>query len=110
MSRVRKPRVRPEAPALATVTSGGRVTLPKAIRAQLGLKPGDKLGFNTLSDGRVVLRPKTRRLGELAGLLTRLGQPSISKVELLSLPAAAEVEVDFDPPLAPIVTRIADWG
>jgi antitoxin PrlF len=89
------------------VTSGGRVTLPQGIRLHLGLKPGDKLAFTTLSDGLVVLRPKTRRLTQLAGLLTRSGQPSVSIVELLSMPGAAEV--DFEPPRAAISCRLPDW-
>ena len=79
---------------ISTVASGGRVTLPQRVRLHLGLEPGDKLAFTTLSDGRVVLRPKGRRLAQLAGMLTRPGQPSVSRVELLSLPGAEEVELD----------------
>jgi len=107
MPRSRKPSVHSAATELSRLTFGGRVTLPKSVRAHLGLRPGDKLAFNTLSDGRVVLRPKTRRLGQLAGLLTRPGQPTVSMVELLSMPAAADV--DFDPPRAGLAVRVPDW-
>ncbi len=60
-----------------TMTTKGRVTVPRGIRRRLGLKPGDKMAFTLLTDGTVVMRPKTRRLADLAGSLTRSGQPKI---------------------------------
>ena len=60
-----------------TLTAKGRITIPKDIRKRQGLKPGDKLTFTALSDGTVVMRAKTRRLLDLAGSLTRPGQPSV---------------------------------
>lgn len=61
-----------------TMTTKGQVTVPREIRDRLGLKPGDKMAFTMLSDGTVVMRPKTRRLAELAGSLTRPGQPRVA--------------------------------
>lgn len=61
-----------------TMTTKGQVTVPRAIRDRLGLKSGDKMAFTMLSDGTVVMRPKTRRLAELAGSLTRPGQPKVA--------------------------------
>jgi AbrB family looped-hinge helix DNA binding protein len=61
-----------------TLTSKGQVTVPREIRDRLGLASGDKLAFTMLSDGTVVMRAKTRRLIELAGSLTRPGQPKVS--------------------------------
>lgn len=66
----------------ATMTVKGQLTMPREIRNQLGLKTGDKVAFTMLSDGTVVVRPKTRRLAELAGSLTRPGQPSVSLQEM----------------------------
>ena len=60
-----------------TMTSKGQVTVPREIRDRLGLKPGDKMAFTLLSDGTVVMRPKTRHLADLAGFLTRPGQPKV---------------------------------
>ena len=62
----------------ATLTAKGQTTIPREIRDRLGLEAGDKLVFTMLSDGTVVMRAKTRRLLDLAGSLTRPGQPSIS--------------------------------
>jgi AbrB family looped-hinge helix DNA binding protein len=65
-----------------TLTSKGQVTVPREIRERLGLKSGDKMAFTMLSDGTVVMRPKTRRLADLAGSLTRPGQPKVSVAEM----------------------------
>lgn len=74
-----------------TMTTKGQVTVPREIRERLGLKSGDKLAFTMLSDGTVVMRPKTRRLAELAGSLTRPGQPSVGIEDMNPFePAAAK--------------------
>ena len=61
-----------------TMTTKGQVTVPREIRDRLGLKSGDRMAFTMLSDGTIVMRPKTRRLADLAGSLTRPGQPKVS--------------------------------
>jgi antitoxin PrlF len=61
-----------------TMTTKGQVTVPREIRDRLGLKSGDKMTFTMLSDGTIVMRPKTRRLADLSGSLTRPGQPKVA--------------------------------
>lgn len=39
-----------------TVTSKGQVTIPKAVRDMLGLKPGMKVEFKGGTDGEVILK------------------------------------------------------
>jgi AbrB family looped-hinge helix DNA binding protein len=39
-----------------TVTSKGQVTIPKAIRDQLDLKPGSKVDFRAGPGGEIVLK------------------------------------------------------
>jgi len=53
----------------STVTSKGQTTIPKEIREQLNLKPGDRVEFVTDADGRVVVLPATVDAAELAGIL-----------------------------------------
>ena len=65
-------------PGATTLTSKGQITVPREIRDRLGLKAGDKLTFTLLSDGTVVVRAKTRRLADLAGLLARPGQSRVA--------------------------------
>lgn len=67
----------------ARMTSQGRVTLPAALRASMGLVAGTRLRFTVLGDGTVVMRALCLRPGDVAGSLTRPGQPSMP-VEQLS--------------------------
>jgi AbrB family looped-hinge helix DNA binding protein len=69
-------------PALTTLSSKGQVTVPREVRERLGLRAGDKIAWATLSNGTVVLRPKTRRLADLVGRLTQPGQPGVSVGEM----------------------------
>lgn len=68
--------------APTTISSKGQVTVPRAIRERLGLQAGDKIAWSVLSNGTVVLRPKTRRLADLVGMLTQPGQPGVTVDEL----------------------------
>lgn len=45
---------------MSTMTSKGQVTIPKAIREALGLKPGSEVIFDVGGDGAVILRGKPR--------------------------------------------------
>lgn len=52
----------------AKITSKGQITIPKAIRDELNVKPGDSLEF-TVSDGHVEVEPVRRRsLSEFYGI------------------------------------------
>ena len=44
----------------SVITTKGRVTIPKAVREYLGLKPGDRIKFFAHPNGGVVLLPKLR--------------------------------------------------
>lgn len=72
-----------------TLTSKGQVTVPQAIRERMGLKPGDKMAFALLSDGTLVVRPKTRHVAGLVGLLRRPGQP-IVPIDAMTVDLAAD--------------------
>jgi AbrB family looped-hinge helix DNA binding protein len=68
---------------IATLTSKGQTTIPKEIRDRLRMKPGDRMTFTLMPDGTVLMRVKTRNLGDLAGLLHRKGRKAVP-VERLS--------------------------
>jgi antitoxin PrlF len=55
--------------ATATITSQGQLTLPKAIRDLLNLKPGDRVSFRVREDQTVVVEPETVDLRSLRGAL-----------------------------------------
>ena len=49
----------------ATVTAKGQITIPKAVRDALGVKPGSKVDFKALDDGHIAIvkqgpKPKGR--------------------------------------------------
>ncbi|MDP9483170.1 MAG: AbrB/MazE/SpoVT family DNA-binding domain-containing protein, partial [Chloroflexota bacterium] len=53
----------------ARITSQGQITVPKAVRDRLGLKPGDDVEFVD-RDGEIVLIPRRRRsILDFAGAL-----------------------------------------
>ena len=76
----RKEGVRMSGPT--TISSKGQVTVPRDVRERLGLQAGDKIAWSMLSNGTIVLRPKTRRLADLVGILTQPGQPGVSVDEM----------------------------
>ena len=53
----------------ATVTSKGQITIPKAVREELGLTEGDRVAFRVLEDGSVIVEPETVNLLDLKGVL-----------------------------------------
>ncbi len=68
--------------ATAKITSKGQVTLPKSVRDALHLRSGDKIDFVFTRDREVLLRPVTRRVDEIFGILHRPGQKSLSVEEM----------------------------
>lgn len=67
----------------ATLTSKGQTTIPKEIRDSLGMKPGDRMTFTLMPDATVIMRVKSKRVAELAGMLKKKGRKSVP-VEQLS--------------------------
>lgn len=63
---------------LATITSHGRVTIPKTIREHLHLAAGDKVDFRVEEDGSVRLVSLARSVHELLGVLRRPGRKPVS--------------------------------
>ena len=69
----------------STLTSKGRVTIPKDIRERLGLKAGDRLVFRFDDQGNLLVRPESRSpLGRLPGLLDHLACEKPATVEEMS--------------------------
>jgi len=66
----------------ATLTTKGQVTIPKAVRDHLKLETGARLDFVIEDDGTVVLKPLTRHVHELAGVLSRRARRSVSVQEM----------------------------
>ena len=74
----------------STVTIKGQTTLPRPVRAALGLTPGDKLRYLILDDGEVRLL-RTRPVADLAGSLHHAG-PTVSLDDMEAAIAGAATE------------------
>ncbi len=59
---------------IAKVTSKGQVTIPKKVRDELKLRPGDKVDFQ-IDDGAVRLLPVNLRVEDVAGMLSHRARP-----------------------------------
>ncbi|OGA35319.1 MAG: AbrB family transcriptional regulator [Betaproteobacteria bacterium RIFCSPLOWO2_12_FULL_64_23] len=64
-------------PTDATLRSKGQTTIPKEIRDNLGMKPGDRMTFTLMPDATVVMRVKNKSVNKLAGILKKKGRKSV---------------------------------
>jgi AbrB family looped-hinge helix DNA binding protein len=53
--------------AESRLTTRGRTTVPAEVRKALGVKPGTRLVWHVMPDGKVLVRAKSKSLLELAG-------------------------------------------
>jgi AbrB family looped-hinge helix DNA binding protein len=80
-----------------TVTSKGQVTIPKAVRDRLSIKPGSVVDFELADDGRVVLvkagrkptAPRKGRFDRLRGIM----KSDMTTEEIMALMRGAPAEV-----------------
>ena len=54
---------------LSTLTSKGQITVPKSVRDALKLQQGDKVEFVENERHEFILKPATKKVAEVAGLL-----------------------------------------
>lgn len=76
------------------VSDKGQITLPQALRRQMGIEPGSRLEIDSMSDGSLRVRALTRGAEGLAGLLHRPGRPAVSLEAMDEGIAAAVAERD----------------
>lgn len=70
--------------ATATITSKGQVTIPKRIRDQFGLEPGDILSFDIESGDKITIRPEKGGPDKAYGILHRENQEALTVEEMES--------------------------
>ena len=59
----------------ATLTPKGQLTLPKEVRAALGVGPGDRVEFVRMEDGNYAVMPATQSVKMLKGLIPKPRKP-----------------------------------
>lgn len=73
-----------------TLTSKGQVTIPKNVRDSLGLHVGDKIEFILTENNEVLLRPITKKVDDVFGLLH---QPDRKPVLIEEMNAAIKQKI-----------------
>ena len=69
-----------------TVTSKGQVTIPKAVRDRLGIKPGHAVDFRVEPDGKVVLlKANAETLRDRLEALRGIAGPGPSTDEIMEM-------------------------
>ena len=68
---------------VSTVTQKGQVTIPKSVRDNLHLVTGDKIEFVLNDRGEVVIKPVTRKVTEVAGLLSKYKKSQPVSIEAM---------------------------
>ncbi len=68
--------------ASATITSKGQVTIPKEVRESLMLGPGDKIEFVVTEKREALIRPVSRKVDEIFGILHKPGRKAASAEEV----------------------------
>ena len=68
--------------ALATLTNKGQITIPKAVRDSMGLQSGDKLEFIVTENGTAYIRPVTKKVDDVYGILYKPGRKAVSIQEM----------------------------
>ncbi|SER19753.1 looped-hinge helix DNA binding domain-containing protein, AbrB family [Nitrosomonas sp. Nm51] len=64
--------------ALTTLTSKGRVTIPKQIRESLNLKTGDKIEIVVTEKGEAIIRPVSRKVDDVFCMLHQADRKAVS--------------------------------
>jgi AbrB family looped-hinge helix DNA binding protein len=67
-----------------TMTSKGQLTIPKDVRDELALKPGDAIAW-TVIDGHLIGTPRNLSFSDIAGML---GDPSGGPATIEEIDAA----------------------
>ena len=68
--------------ASATITTKGQITIPKAIRDSLMLSAGDKIEFVVIDKREALIRPVSKKVDEVFGLLHKNDRQFISVEEM----------------------------
>ena len=68
--------------ATATITTKGQITIPKAIRDSLMLSAGDKIEFVVIDNREALIRPVSKKVDEVFGMLQKQDRKAFSVVEM----------------------------
>ena len=64
--------------ATATMTTKGQITIPKVVRDKLRLTAGDKVEFVLSDKMEALIRPVSKKVDDVFGLLHKPGRKAVS--------------------------------
>ena len=67
---------------ISRLSTRGRTTIPKEIRDQLGLRPGNRLYYTVHDDGSIVIQPANHDVRCLKGMFYKPGRKAVSIEEM----------------------------
>ena len=68
--------------ALSTITTKGQITIPKSVRDSLKLKTGDRIEFIITDKQEAIIRPVSKKVDEVFGILNIPGRKPVSADEM----------------------------
>lgn len=68
--------------ASATITSKGQITIPKVVRDSLMLNAGDRIEFVVTDKREALIRPISKKVDEVFGMLHKPGRMAISPEDM----------------------------
>jgi len=68
--------------ALSTITTKGQITIPKSVRDSLKLKTGDRIEFIITDKQEAIIRPVSKKVDEVFGILNQPGRKPVSADEM----------------------------
>ncbi|RPJ16751.1 MAG: AbrB/MazE/SpoVT family DNA-binding domain-containing protein [Desulfobacteraceae bacterium] len=63
---------------IATLTTKGQVTIPKAVRDSMRINAGDRIEFIITEGGEALIRPITKKVDDVFGRLYKTGRKPVS--------------------------------
>ncbi len=78
----------------STLTSKGQITIPKNVRDTIGLQTGDKIEFVITGQNEVLLRPITKKVDDVFGILHKAGREPVT-VEQMDAAIKTKVRESF---------------
>lgn len=90
--------------SVSTLTSKGRITVPREVRDRLGLKVGDRLVFRFDNQGNLLIRQEAQGpIGRLYGVLAQLADDRPATFEEMNEGIKQRGRAEFD--CAPRIQR-----
>lgn len=62
--------------AQAKLSSKGQITIPQEVRERMGVSEGDRIEFVCMDDGGYLMKPATRSIQDLEGIIPLRRKPA----------------------------------